>query len=179
MYTVSLPPTRDPKPLPLMKYVASGRWRPVPVYVDAEAAEAAGGVRVRAAVETNPQLKTPLQDVAVALRVQDEGARCCDKAVEPAGGWDEAGSSVKWRIDELAREKPASCSALVAGGGAPAREACSRGTMQVQFGCEGVTITGIELEVQVGTTGSPVSRLLRRFTSGKYEARQHNIIIII
>ena len=81
MYTVSLPPTRDPKPLPLMKYVASGRWRPVPVYVDAEAAEAAGGVRVRAAVETNPQLKTPLQDVAVALRVQDEGARCCDKAV--------------------------------------------------------------------------------------------------
>ncbi|EOD24073.1 hypothetical protein EMIHUDRAFT_207159 [Emiliania huxleyi CCMP1516] len=157
MYTVSLPPTRDPKPLPLMKYVASGRWRPVPVYVDAEAAEAAGGVRVRAAVETNPQLKTPLQDVAVALRVQDEGARCCDKAVEPAGGWDEAGSSVKWRIDELAREKPASCSALVAGGGAPAREACSRGAMQVQFGCEGVTITGIELEVQVGTTGSPVA----------------------
>jgi len=31
------------------------------------------------------------------------------------------------------------------------------------------SFTGIELEVQVGTTGSPVSRLLRRFTSGKYE----------
>jgi len=37
--------------------------------------------------------------------------------------------------------------------------------LSVQFGCEGVTITGIELEV----AGQPISKLIRRFDSGEYK----------
>lgn len=53
----------------LPEYVASARWRPVPLFVDstpvgwgADGALGGGGPRrIRAEIETNPQLKSPLQ----------------------------------------------------------------------------------------------------------------------
>ena len=41
--------------------------------------------------------------------------------------------------------------------------------VQVQFACEGVTISGIELEVQTGTAGKPIAKLTRRFQAGDYK----------
>ena len=64
--------------MPLLKYITSPRWRPVPVLVEASLGEAGGsgagasaagrGVRVHATVEANPQLKTPLQNVSLSLQ---------------------------------------------------------------------------------------------------------------
>ena len=44
----------------------------------------------------------------------------------------------------------------------------------VQFGCEGVTISGIELEVQMGASGQPVAKLSRRFVAGDYKVRRRH-----
>ena len=77
-YRVQLPALQSAQPVPLLKYITSPRWRPVPVLVEASLGEAGGsgagasvagrGVRVHATVEANPQLKTPLQNVSLSLQ---------------------------------------------------------------------------------------------------------------
>ena len=42
-------------------------------------------------------------------------------------------------------------------------------TLSVGFGCEGVTISGLEIEVQLGQAGSPIAQLQRRFAAGDYK----------
>jgi len=49
-----------------------------------------------------------------------------------------------------------------------AADAVSRAPLQLSFSCVGVAISGIELEVQLGSGTSSISRLLRRFVSGEY-----------
>ena len=43
--------------------------------------------------------------------------------------------------------------------------------LQVKFSCEGVTISGIELEVQTSGAGKPVAKLTRRFQAGDYKVQ--------
>lgn len=87
-----------------------------------------------------------------------------------AGEWDPAARLAKWRFPELLTfsGEPALCCATlrdVAEGGAAA---VSRAPLRMSFSCEGVAISGIELEVQLGSGTSSISRLLRRFVSGEY-----------
>ena len=67
-YLVQLPALSTAQPVPLLKYTTTPKWRPVPLFVEASLSAADGAerrVRLRAKIEANPQLKTPLQNVAL------------------------------------------------------------------------------------------------------------------
>ena len=118
-----------------------------------------------AAIETNPQLKTPLKDVSVTLPMGDAVQTC---QPDQSGSWDAAGHKLLWRLPQpLSRDKPATCSACV-GGEEGFSTAATEKACQVSFGCDGVTISGIELEVQMGSAAQPVAKLNRRFVAGEY-----------
>ena len=42
----------------------------------------------------------------------------------------------------------------------------------LQFGCDGVTISGVELEIHSGSTGAAISKLVRNFKAGDYKVRK-------
>lgn len=95
------------------------------------------------------------------------------RAVPPlprAGEWDAAERLARWRLSELLtlRGTPALCCATLRDVTQGAADAVSRAPLQLSFSCEGVAISGIELEVQLGSGSSSISRLLRRFVSGEY-----------
>lgn len=76
--------------LPLICHAHRGlccRASPPPRLQLAAAFAAGGEITFRASVETNPQLKTPLQDVSVSLTPpQEAGGECSCANFEPAGG---------------------------------------------------------------------------------------------
>lgn len=172
-YVVSLPPQLQPSEqtpaFPLIKYIATSRWRPVPVFVDASVERcSATEATLHAAIETNPQLKMPLQNVVVTV-TPGPAAKAC--VVSPPGAWESEHHRVQWTLPQLqSKEKPVLCSAKLSGDEDIASVA-SQQPVHVQFGCDGVTISGIELEVEMGSSGQPVARLSRRFVSGDYKVR--------
>ena len=203
------------KPVPLIKYVAAAKWRPVPLFVDLAVeggsgsiggeggengnggGEGGGPAGLRAVVQTNSQLKSTLQNVLVTVTPPDgygiihseNGDENQNALLKPEGStWDEASRKLLWRVSkELVRETPVTCTAglLISDAsssngngkdGSSSSEAELAAAFQsvpfhVQFGCEGVTISGIELEVQLSGGGSgapPIAKLMRRFTAGEY-----------
>jgi len=165
-YLVSLPALSDAQPVPLLKYITTARWRPIPLFVNATVAPAAGpAASLSAVVEANPQLKMPLQHVSIFAR-PGEHAEACD--VAPPGTWEEG--KLQWTLPRVLSSKdvPVPCSAQLTGSEELAA-ALGAQPLHVHFGCEGVTISGLELEVQVGARGSPIARLLRRFAAGDYK----------
>mmetsp|Transcript_46738 Transcript_46738/g.77372 ORF Transcript_46738/g.77372 Transcript_46738/m.77372 type:complete len:928 (+) Transcript_46738:63-2846(+) len=166
-YVVQLP-AQQHQIVPLIKYTASSKWRPVPVFLDISLEhEDSTQVTMRATVETNPQLKTPLQDVVVSI---NPGSHAEDCAVVAPGTWESGERRLQWRLPHLlSRDKPFVCTAELTGSEDLASTVVAQPT-SVQFKCEGVTISGIELEVQMDNAGtSPVAHLLRRFASGDYK----------
>ena len=210
-YHVKLHATSSAKPVPLVKYVAATRWRPVPVFVDvsvlppppgSDAARPDAEQRgiLQAVVQTSPQLKSSLQNVALSTRLPPGVSVGPEEALLPVGScWHADAGELQWKLGpELVRDVPITCTASVVGeagdeglgvgtgAGTPAalQGALSTVPFQLQFGCEGVTISGIELEVQLGvgasdgTPGSspasarsaaPIGRLKRRFGAGEYK----------
>ena len=186
-------PAPRSKPVPLIKYVAAAKWRPVPLFVDVtvdldgspDVTDGAGGEpaapRMRAVVQTNPQLKSTLQNVTVSMTPPStlaiDSARW---APQPDGSsYDPETRTLKWRVcKELVRDHPMTCLAPISGAGlddSASAESLLVGTpFHVQFGCDGVTISGIELEVQLVAGHSvegavpPIAKLIRRFTAGEY-----------
>ena len=212
-YVASLPAMTQAKPVPLIKYVAAAKWRPVPLFVDlaVEGGSSGGGggeggengnggeggpAGLRAVVQTNSQLKSALQNVLVTVTPPDgyriihseNGDENQNARLKPEGStWDAASRKLLWRVSkELVRETPVTCTAgLISDAsssngngkdGSSSSEAELASAFQsvpfhVQFGCEGVTISGIELEVQLSGGGSgapPIAKLMRRFTAGEY-----------
>ena len=189
-YLASLPAAASSKPIPLIKYMAAAKWRPVPLFVDlavlfegeaVESGEADGGARLQAVVQTNPQLKSTLQNVTVSVTLPDAGLCIGGEGRAPprpdGSAYDADARKLQWRVSkELVREMPITCSAALCGeGGAELPSelvaAFASTPFQVHFGCDGVTISGIELEVQPagGTSGTlPVGKLMRRFSAGEY-----------
>ena len=99
-------------------------------------------------------------------------------SVEPEGSsYDEASRKIKWTVaSELRRNQPVTCRV----GSAMAPEtALSAGALRgvwnavpvkMEFQSEGVTISGIEVEVQASSTDTPpIAKLLRRFAAGDYQ----------
>ena len=99
-------------------------------------------------------------------------------SVEPEGSsYDEASRKIKWTVaTELRRNQPVTCRV----GSAMAPEtALSAGALRgvwnavpvkMEFQSEGVTISGIEVEVQASSTDTPpIAKLLRRFAAGDYQ----------
>ena len=183
-YIASLPATASTKPIPLIKYLAAAKWRPVPLFVDVsviEDAVDAGSGELQAVVQANAQLKTPLHAVSLTVApppsIKVDGTR----AVLPEGSrYDASAGVVAWDVcKQLQRETPITCSAVVStqpdaeGGDAleRLRGALMGVSFDVKFDCEGVTISGIELEVHaaVATMPSPIAKILRRFAAGEYK----------
>jgi len=144
-----------------------------------------GNGHLRASVETNTMLKASLQNVSISVATPS-GVTVAHDSVTPSGTWDAAAKRLQWRVSsELTRDRPVVCEAFVrlpagdsevAGGGL--RTALASAPMAVQFSCEGVTISGIELEVQAAAVGSgsgsssptqPIAKLMRRFSAGDYQ----------
>ncbi len=167
-YTVQLPSTTQQQLIPLLKYTANSRWRPVPIYADAVVTSAdAEGATIEATVHTNEQLKTPLQNVALSTTIST-GAREC--AMTPGGKWDETEGQLQWRMPHLAPNQPLVCTARLSGGEGDLSQTAVDQPLFARFGCEGVTISGIELDLPPEI--EPNMRLLRRFVSGKYKIDQ-------
>mmetsp|Transcript_5058 Transcript_5058/g.15397 ORF Transcript_5058/g.15397 Transcript_5058/m.15397 type:complete len:610 (-) Transcript_5058:263-2092(-) len=172
-YTVQLPAISGAKALPLMKYISTSRWRPVPLFVDATATpKGIGDVDLDISVETNPQLKTPLVNVSIAMPIPLEaGDLYSCSEIQPAGQWDASKRCATWHLPNLLtpRGSPFRCSAVLGNThDAPVVAAAATSPLDVSFSCEGVTISGIELEVQLGPTSGSIDKLLRKFASGKY-----------
>ena len=177
-YLVQLPALSQPQPVPLIKYITSPRWRPIPLYVDATitpskaAAEGGeggegGGVSLSATVEANPQLKMPLTNVTVRAQ---PGEHASEVTPEPPGTWDDAEGRLQWQLPKvLSKDAPVACTAALVGDAELLAASLGAQTLSVGFGCEGVTISGLELEVQLGQAGSPIARLQRRFAAGDYK----------
>ena len=102
-------------------------------------------------------------------------------SVEPEGSsYDEASRKIKWTVaSELRRNQPVTCRV----GSAMAPEtALSAGALRgvwnavpvkMEFQSEGVTISGIEVEIQASITDTPpIAKLLRRFAAGDYQSRR-------
>ena len=84
------------------------------------------------------------------------------------GLWDDADRQLQWRMPQLlSRDKPVVCTARLSGGEGDLSNTFADQPLYVRFGCEGVTISGIELDLQREV--QPTMRLLRRFVSGKYK----------
>ncbi|KAL3919396.1 MAG: hypothetical protein SGPRY_005647 [Prymnesium sp.] len=141
------------------EYIATARWRPVPVFVNASLELHSGGAKLVAAAEANPQLKMPLQNVHLSLPCT---ASC---APDARGTWD--GRTLGWRLPQLlSSDKVVACTSAVMG---EELETLRDQPVIIKFECEGVTISGIELEVQMGGSGHPVAKLNRRFVAGDYK----------
>ena len=187
-YIANLPAMSSSKPVPLIKYVAAAKWRPVPLFMDvsvetSDAAEADGdeGPRLRAVVQTNPALKSTLVNVVVSANLP-EAFRMREAPIWPDGSSFEAETrKLQWRVcKELIRDKPVTCSAPITPEAAAALRAAdglvpalAGVPFSVSFGCDGVTISGIELEVQLvggasGDRAPPIAKLMRRFNAGEY-----------
>ena len=202
-------PPATPLRVPLVKYVATAKWRPVPVFVDLSVIEdspqggggggGGGGGTLQAVVQTSPHLKSALQNVSVSVAALPAAVSLAAGAsLAPEGSsWDAESRALKWRVSkELVREVPVTCTAPLVGvadgaeGGGTDGEAMgvselgsalSSVPFSVHFGCEGVTISGIELEVQLGTDAAAstdgsggvgvaaIGKLMRRFTAGEYQ----------
>ena len=176
-YTVNLPAMASAKPVPLIKYAAASRWRPVPLYVSGDVVRIAtdpdGGEAgtLELVAETNPQLKASLMNVALSIS-PPPGVHVEGGSLVPAGSWEEAARKLRWTIPhELTRDVPSICSAAVSGGALLATLGAQ--PVNVMFGCEGVTISGIEVDVQMAATPGaathPIAKLLRRFSAGDYQ----------
>ena len=140
------------------RYVAAAKWRPVSLFVDlsiatdnsSDGGDDAGGPRLHAIVQTNPQLKSTLQNVSVSVTpppgVDVDTSR---RPPRPEGSSYLAESRcLKWKVcKELVRDTPVTCVAALS---APALEGMSGGAEQlastllagtpfnVQFGCDGM-----------------------------------------
>lgn len=87
------------------------------------------------------------------------------------GQWDASKRCATWHLPNLLtpRGSPFRCSAVLGNThDAPVVAAAATSPLDVSFSCEGVTISGIELEVQLGPTSGSIDKLLRKFASGKY-----------
>jgi len=168
-YEVSLPAVTSTSPpsFPLIKYIATARWRPVPIFVNASVEELSPTEgRVIAAAETNPQLKMPLQNVSIKMPSLPASVSC-----EPdfQGAWDSELRELQWSIPQLfSKDKPVVCTASFSCDDGAASSIRDEPVL-VHFDCEGVTISGIELEAQMGEAGQPVAKLNRRFVAGDYK----------
>jgi len=149
----------------------------VPLFVDVTIDHTSPGeTKLCASVETNQQLKMPLENIKITAFLVP-GVECCQPS--PTGTWDAAQRQMIWRIPQLlSREKPVVCEAQFLGDstGGSAKEddvwcAVRQQPIQVKFSCEGVTISGIELEVQTSGAGKPVAKLTRRFQAGDYKVQ--------
>jgi hypothetical protein len=178
-YAVSLPQMAAAKPVPLIKYVATSKWRPVPAFVDAALshglpASPTASTTLSICVEANPQLKAPLRDVALRLAAPP-GLEVDAGTISPGGGSysGEPERALAWSLPHLGsgeRSAPHSAQLSAAGGAALGTDpTAAELPVQLQFGCDGVTISGLEIETQLGPAGQPVDRLLRRFSAGDYK----------
>jgi len=143
------------------------RRRPAAATESDTAALTDAALLLRAVVATNPQLKSTLTNVVLTTTPPDGiGIDVALHTPHPEGSsYDAAARKLTWRVsEELVRDTPVPCTAtLCADGGAealPPEEALPAAfqgvPFHVQFGCEGVTISGIELEVQlVGGAATP------------------------
>ena len=86
--------------------------------------------------------------------------------------WDAATHELKWSVPQLRalNSTPLLLTASLRGDEALAQAAAAQPVF-VQFGCDGVTISGVELEIHVGSTRSPISKLVRNFRAGDYKVR--------
>ena len=118
------------------------------------------------------QLKTPLADVSISL-APPEGAAADEGSISPAGEWDAHTRLLSWPLPQLGSgDHAVRCAAELSGVGGGEGEGGGgpcKWPVHVKFFCEGVTISGIELEVQLGAEGQPVAQLHRRFSSGDYK----------
>ena len=131
------PAMTQAKPVPLIKYVAAAKWRPVPLFVDlaveggsssggeggenGNGGEGGGPAGLRAVVQTNSQLKSTLQNVLVTVTPPDgyriihseNGDENQNALLKPEGStWDAASRKLLWRVSkELVRETPVTCTA--------------------------------------------------------------------
>jgi len=163
-YLVQLPRVQLQQPIPLIKYATNARWRPVPVFLELSSQAVGPSERVlRATIQPNPQLKTPLQNVLITVSPSLQDTH---RVVAEQGSWDVDTQLLQWRIAQVASgEHPTVRTAQLTGN----EKIEILIPSQLQFGCEGVTISGIELEVQTGAAGNPIARLVRRFASGDYK----------
>ena len=90
-----------------------------------------------------------------------------------AGVWDAATHELKWRVPQLRalNSSPMLLTASLSGDETLAQAAATQ-PVCVQFGCDGVTISGVELDIHVGSTSSPISKLVRNFRAGDYKVRK-------
>ena len=126
--------------------------------------------------EPSPQLKASLQSVSVSLTLP-EGADVRSPSISPDGTYD--ASSRRLRLDlpgELTRDQPGRCVAALRPADEALRSSLAALPCSVTFTCEGVTISGIEIEVQQATApagsqppSQPVAKLIRKFTAGDYQ----------
>ena len=138
-----------------------------------EAAEA-GSSTLELAVETNSQLKAALRSVSMTM-VAPPALAIDETAIEPEGSsYDAASRKIKWTVaPELRRNQPVTCRV---GSAAAPETALSAGALRgvwnaapvkMEFQSEGVTISGIEVEIQASITDTPpIAKLLRRFAAG-------------
>ena len=89
--------------------------------------------------------------MTVSLKPRPESnVEVCEPS--PPGTWE--GGRLQWRVAQLnSRDAVAECTAELTGaarGEEPLAAALLSQPLRVQFGCEGVTISGLELEVQIG-----------------------------
>ena len=141
-----------------------------------EAAEA-GSSTLELAVETNSQLKAALRSVSMTM-VAPPALAIDETSIEPEGSsYDAASRKIKWTVaPELRRNQPVTCRV---GSAAAPETALSAGALRgvwnaapvkMEFQSEGVTISGIEVEIQASITDTPpIAKLLRRFAAGDYQ----------